>query len=236
MIDVVGLITARGGSKGIPRKNVKLLAGKPLIAWTIEAALKSGKLSRIIVSTDDDEIIQVAQAWGAETPFVRPTEVSQDNSPHILAVEHAIHWLEEHEHTRPEYILLLQPTSPLRMAEDINAAIEIAAGNQAEAVVSISETKHHPYLTKHILPNGLLADFVSTDLSYLRRQDLPPAYAINGAIYLNRSDSLLNARTFLPPNTYGYVMPLERSLDIDSPWDFYLTELILNHKNEFRHV
>ncbi len=232
MSEIIGVITARGGSRSVPRKNVKLLADKPLIAWTIEAALQSRGLSRVIVSTDDYEIAQVACQWGAEVPFMRPPELAQDNSPSFLAVEHAIRWLEEHDNTQPDYIMLLQPTTPLRAPEDIDTAIQIAEARNAVAVVSVCRMDHHPYLSKRILEDGTLADFVSNDMAYLRRQDLPPAYALNGAIYLNRRESLLHDRTFGPQGTYGYIMPPDRSLDIDSPWDFYLAELILKNKHE----
>ena len=230
MSEIVGLITARGGSKSIPHKNVKPLAGKPLIAWTIEVALQSCGLSRVIVSTDDNEIAQVAREWGAEVPFVRPSELAQDDSPHIAAVDHAIRWLAAHDNVHPDYVMTLQPTSPLRTARDIDAAIEIAETHTAIAVVSVCETGHHPYLSRRILPDGTLADFVSSDISYMRRQALPPAYVLNGAIYLNCRESLLHNQTFLPQGTYAYIMPLEWSLDIDLPWDLYLADLILRDK------
>lgn len=233
MSEIVGLVTARGGSKSIPRKNVKPLAGKPLIAWTIEAALQSCGLNRVIVSTDDNEIAQVAQEWGAEAPFMRPSELAQDDSPHIAAVEHAIRWLATHDNAHPDYIMTLQPTSPLRTAGDIDAAIQIAETHTAIAVVSVCEMSRHPYLSKRILPDGTLADFVSSDIAYMRRQALPPAYVLNGAIYLNCCESLLHNQTFLPQGTYAYIMPLERSLDIDTPWDLYLADLIL--KDRMRH-
>lgn len=233
MSEIVGLVTARGGSKSIPRKNVKPLAGKPLIAWTVEAALQSCGLNRVIVSTDDNEIAQVAQEWGAEVPFMRPSELAQDDSPHIAVVEHAIRWLATHDNLRPDYIMTLQPTSPLRTAGDIDAAIQIAETHTAIAVVSVCEMGHHPYLSKRILPDGTLADFVSSDIAYMRRQALPPAYVLNGAIYLNYCESLLHNQTFLPQCTYAYIMPLERSLDIDTPWDLYLADLIL--KDRMRH-
>ena len=229
MSEIVGLVTARGGSKSIPGKNVKPLAGKPLIAWTIEAALQSRGLNRVIVSTDDNEIAEVARGWGAEVPFMRPSELAQDDSPHIDAVEHAIHWLAAHGNSRPDYVMTLQPTSPLRTAVDIDAAIQIAEDTDATAVASVCETSHHPYLAKRILPDRTLVDFVSSDIAYLRRQALPPAYVLNGAIYLNRRESLLHDRTFLAKGTYAYIMPPERSLDIDSELDFRFAEFTLGY-------
>jgi len=230
-MNVLALITARGGSKSIPKKNIAPLAGKPLIAWTIEAALQSRGLNRVIVSTDDKEIAQVGRDWGAEVPFMRPAELAQDDSPHIAVLEHAIRWLKAHDAACPHYIMTLQPTSPLRTAEDIDGAIQIAEARDAIAVVSVCETEHHPYLSKRILEDGTLADFVSSDIAYLCRQALPPAYALNGAIYLNRCESLLRDKTFLPQGAYGYIMPHERSLDIDSLWDFYLADLILRDRH-----
>jgi CMP-N,N'-diacetyllegionaminic acid synthase len=229
--EVIGLITARGGSKSMPRKNILPLAGKPLIAWTIEAARSSRFLSRVLVSTDDPEIAKVAAAWGAEIPFMRPAELAGDTTPHVLVVEHAVRWLEEAEGSRPEYVLMLQPTSPLRTAEDIDGAITFAREREAIAVVSVSPMDRHPYLSKRILADGTLAEFVTSDIAYLRRQDLPPAYALNGALYLNRSDSLLRDHTFVPPGVLGYVMPPERSLDVDTPWDFHLVEMILQDRS-----
>jgi len=231
MPEVIGLITARGGSKSMPGKNFAPLAGKPLIAWTIEAARASRRLSRTLVSTDDPEIARVATAWGAEVPFTRPNELAGDATPHILVVEHAIHWLEEVEGTRPDYVLLLQPTSPLRTAEDIDGVIAFAEERDAVAVVSVCPMERHPYLSKRILDDGSLANFVTTDIAYLRRQDLPAAYALNGALYLNRPESVLRDHTFLPPGALGYVMPHERSLDVDTPWDLHLIELILQDRH-----
>jgi len=229
--EVIGLITARGGSKSMPRKNILPLAGKPLIAWTIEAARSSRFLSRVLLSTDDPEIAEVAAGWGAEIPFMRPAELAGDTTPHVLVVEHAIRWLEEAEGSRPEYVLMLQPTSPLRTAEDIDGVITFAREREAIAVVSVSPMDRHPYLSKRILADGTLAEFVTSDIAYLRRQDLPPAYALNGALYLNRSDSLLRDHTFVPPGVLGYVMPPERSLDVDTPWDFHLVEMILQDRS-----
>ncbi len=230
-MDILAIVTARGGSKGLPRKNVLPLAGKPLIAWTIEAARQSQVASRLIVSTDSQEIAEVSRAWGAEVPFLRPPELARDDSPHIAAVLHALQWLEAQEGRRPARVLLLQPTAPLRSAEDIRGAVSLADRHAAAAVVSVCEARQHPFLTKRILEDGTLADFVAAGgISYLRRQALPPAYALNGAIYLNRAESLLRDRTFVPDGSYAYVMPPERSLDVDTPWDFHLVELLLHDR------
>ena len=228
MSSIVALVTARGGSKSVPRKNVLPLGDKPLIAWTIEAAKKSSILDRVILSTDDEEIAAVGQAWGAEVPFMRPADLAQDNSNHISVVLHALDWLEAHQQL-PEYLLLLQPTSPFRTAEDIQQGIALAQQHQAEAVVGVCEAENHPFWVKRLTENGTLTTFVESDLAYLRRQELPPAYVINGAFYLNRVTSLRETRTFTPPGTYPFIMSREHSLDIDTPWDFYLAKLILQN-------
>ncbi len=230
MIEVVGLITARGGSKGIPRKNIKRLAGKPLIAWTIEAAQQSRHLRHLILSTDDDEIAQTARQWGADVPFIRPDELARDDSSHISVVRHAADWLERHEGRSPEFLMILQPPTPLRTAADIDGAIELANEKGADAVVSVVEAKHHPYLTRRMTETGSLVEFVPCDIDYPRRQDLPPAYALNGAIYLIRCNRLPQLTTLVPQGSLGFVMPTDRSLDIDTLWDFHLAELILQHQ------
>lgn len=231
MSDIIGLITARGGSKAIPRKNVRLVAGKPLIAWTIEAASYSLRLSQLVVSTDDQEIAAIARKWGARVPFLRPAELALDNSPHIPVVVHAIEWLESHEQLRCDYVLLLQPTSPLRSGEDIENAIQLALERDADSVVSVCEAPFHPYLAKNIV-DGRLESFLPQPEGYLARQNLPKAYVINGAIYLVRRDLLMKQHTFYTERTYAYLMPPERSLDIDTPWDMYLADLILRDRRE----
>jgi len=230
MSEVIGLITARGGSKSIPKKNIHMLAGKPLIAWTIEAARSSRSLSRVIVSTDDQEIAGISEEYGAEVPFTRPAELAQDDSDHVSVVSHALVWLDQNEGFAPDYLMLLQPTSPLRTSEDIDAAMELAESNSAEAVVGVSEMKPHPYLSRQMGDDGILTEFIPTNIPYLQRQALPTAFAVNGAMYLNRPASLLKHRSFAPKGALGYVMPPERSIDIDTPWDLHVAELIIQSR------
>lgn len=234
-MEILGLITARGGSKGIPHKNVKPLAGKPLIGWTIEAARQS-RLSRVVVTTDDNEIAQVSRRYSAEVPFRRPAELARDDSPHFAAVEHALRWLEREEGYHPDYVMTLQPTSPLRTAEDIDAAISVAENEQsaaqAVAVVSVYEIHPHPYWAKRIDSSGQLNNYFSDTPLDLRRQELAPAYALNGAIYLNRRQHLLENGLMTPSGAQAYVMPAWKSLDIDTLWEFELAERILT--NGFR--
>ncbi len=227
---VLGLITARGGSRGIPGKNIRLVAGKPMIAWTIQAALECDSLNRVILSTDDAEIAEIGRKWRAEVPFMRPTELAQDNSPHIDVILHAVEWLMANENYHPDYVVLLQPTSPLRTAQDIDAAVALALQRDADSVVSISESPAHPFFIKRITGEGKLADFADKPGGYLPRQALPPAYVENGAIYVVRRDVLLREKTLYPDGTYPYIMATERSLDVDTPWDLYVADLVLRDK------
>ena len=216
----------------MPRKNLALVGGKPLIAWTIEAALRSNSVNRLIVSTDDAEIAQVSRQWGADVPFMRPAELAQDDSPHMPVVLHAVDWIDSHETNTFDQLVLLQPTSPLRNEEDIDQAVELSLKKQAGSVVSVSEACSHPFLTKRITPDGCLEDFVSKPEGYLSRQALPPVFAINGALYLVRRDVLLAQKTFYANPTYAYLMPAERSLDIDTPWHLHLADLILSNRGK----
>ncbi len=222
---VLGLITARGGSRGIPGKNLKPLAGRPLIAHTIEAA-RASLLECLLVSTDHDGIARTSLELGAEVPFRRPADLARDDSSPLDAVIHAIQWMQDHEGRSFDYVMLLQPTSPFRTSRDIDSVIDLARHHPVDAVVSVCPTPHHPYLARRINDDGILEPFFDSARANMRRQEMGPAYVLNGAIYLNSTDSLLNERTFFPERTLAYVMPPERSLDIDTPWDFFLAELI----------
>ena len=227
--NVIAIIPARGGSKGIPRKNIRLLAGKPLIAYTTEAALQSEYLDRIIVSTDDEEIAEITKSFGAEVPFLRPMELARDDSPTIDVLIHAIEWLENNDKYIPDIIVLLQPTSPLTIAKDIDTAIELYIEKKADAVVSVCEAEHSPYWM-HKIENGRLVDFVET-IYESRRQDLPTVYRRNGAIWIASKDILMRQKTFFTGNTYGYIMPYNRSVEIDTLLDMKLVEVLIKENN-----
>ena len=224
---ILGIIPARGGSKSIPGKNIFPLAGKPLVAYTIEVGLQAQTTDRLIVSTDDERIADVARRYGAEVPFMRPTELAQDDTPGIAPILHAVRWLEEHEKYQPDFVMCLQPTSPLRTAGDIDAAVELILQRNAAVVVSVTPVDYHPYWMKRLDAEGRIRDFITLDHPMTRRQDLPQVYALNGAIYLARREVLLEQESWYTDETYAYVMPPERSLDIDTSWDLYLTDLIL---------
>lgn len=225
---VVGLIPARGGSKGIPRKNILPLVGKPLIAWTIDAAREAGILDRIIVSTDDREIAETARASGAEVPFLRPAELARDDTPGIAPVLHAIDALEK-EGYRPGWVMMLQPTSPLRTSEDIRDAWAMARRTGAEVVVSVCEAAPPPAWMKRITDDGTLEDYFPQELPSVR-QKLAPAYSLNGAFYLARVSALRARNSFYGGRVHAFVMPRERSIDIDTPWDFELAGTILSRR------
>lgn len=212
---VLGLITARGGSKGLPRKNVLPLGGKPLIGWTIEAALKSEVIGRLVLSSDDDEIMEAAKKWGCEVPFRRPAYLSDDTASSMDVVLHALGQLPGYE-----YLVLLQPTSPLRTAADIDAAFELLKSTGAPSCVSVCEVEQSPYWMFHIKDGGKVERLLSEEGSATRRQDLPPIYVLNGAIYIARVDWLKQSENFLGEGCVAYVMPKERSLDIDNAADF----------------
>jgi CMP-N,N'-diacetyllegionaminic acid synthase len=232
---VLAIITARGGSKGIPGKNIADLGGKPLIAWTIEAARRAPAISRTIVSTDDEQIAAIARQWGAEVPFIRPPELARDDTPGIAPVLHALQWLKEHEGIETDDVMLLQPTSPLRTAEDIEAAAGLIDQRNGDSVVSVCEVKNHPYWTMKLEPDGRLSSFLDLDLgtmqrNFPRRQDLPPAYAENGAIFLARYAIVVKRQSFYGNHLCGYIMPVSRSLDIDAPHDLRLAQILLQKK------
>lgn len=217
----LALIPARGGSKGIPRKNVKLIAGKPLIVWTIEAALRSSRLATVVVSTDDMEIADVARQAGAQVPFMRPTALAQDTTPGLDPVLHALSQLPQYDS-----VLLLQPTSPLRTTDDIDACLQLATQRRARSVVSVSEPDTHPYWTYRLSEQQTLARLVDT-APVARRQDLPPVFAVNGALYFAETDWLKSSHSLVDAETLAYVMPRERSVDLDTPLDWMLAELLL---------
>jgi CMP-N-acetylneuraminic acid synthetase len=227
ILSIPALITARGGSKGIPRKNVVDLGGKPLIAWTIEAALQSEKIGRVIVSTDDEEIADAACHAGAEVPFMRPADLAQDGSAHIPVIQHALRWLEQDEGALPEFFCLLQPTSPLRTAGHIDEAVQLLLDKKTDAVVSVCEAETHPFMARKIDSHGILHTFLDIPEGYLRRQNFPAAYEINGAIYLCRSRIVMEENILMPTHTAGFVMDKKSSLDIDTPEDLERTRNLL---------
>ncbi len=230
---VLGVVTARGGSKALPGKNLKLLAGRPLIAYTIEAALQSEALDRLILTTDDPAIADAALACGCEVPFMRPAELARDETLHLPVVEHAARWMVEHADYRPDAVMTLQPTSPLRQPEDILASIELLERSGADSVLSVNEVPAHahPMRTLRLDADDNAVLFVTGEpvrRRINRRQDLPPAWVMNGAIYVCLTGVLLASE----PSLYGdrvvaYRMPADRSISIDDAEDWAAAERAL---------
>lgn len=220
---VLAVIPARGGSKGLPRKNILDLAGKPLIAWTIEAAKESAIIDRLILSSDDEEIIQVAKQWGCDAPFVRPEYLAEDQS---TSVDVALHALDAVEGSY-DYIVWLQPTTPLRLAADIDAALKICMEKDAPSCVSVVDAGKSPYWMYSLDREDALQPIMSRDLSSRQRQELPVAYTLNGAVYVTKTQWLREHRKFMNGGTYAHVMPPERSIDIDSELDFKVAGMLL---------
>jgi len=226
-IDCVAIITARGGSKRLPDKNIRPLAGKPLIAWSVEASLAASTIRRTIVSTDDARIAAAARAAGAEVPFTRPAELASDHAGHFEVLSHAIDWLESEEGKAPEYICLLQPTSPLRLASDIDEAVGMAALSGADCCVSVSRVAKHPAIMYRLGDDHLATPFLATETGKVRSQDYEPLYYLNGAIYVLRTDAFRARGRVLSAAPLAYVMPETRSVDIDEELDFVVAEALL---------
>jgi CMP-N,N'-diacetyllegionaminic acid synthase len=226
-MEVLAVIGARGGSKTLPGKNVALLGGKPLIGWTIEAALGAALVNRTIVTTDDPEIAMVARRHGAELPFMRPAKLAGDETPSTDAIIHAVEWLESYDNYRPDIVVSLQPTSPQRTAADIDAALSLMTARDADSVVSVTPADPHPYWTKTLDADGWITAFIPTEKPIIRRQDLPPVYALNGAIYAATREVLLTTRSWYTARTAAYIMPSERSLDIDTAMDFRIAQTMI---------
>lgn len=220
---ILAIIPARGGSKGVPRKNIRELAGKPLIAWTIEEAKKSKYIDRLILSSEDDEIIEVAKQYGCEVPFKRPIELAQDDTPGIDPVLHAITQCPGYD-----YVVLLQPTSPLRTVEDIDGCIEKVFSYKAPFCVSVTEPAKSPYWM-YTLDNDKMKPLLPQDTLIARRQELPKSYALNGAVYVAEINKLLKGKSFITKETVAFIMSQESSFDIDTLIDFKICESLIGN-------
>ena len=225
---VTVLIPARGGSKRLPRKNVKLLFNKPLIAWTIEVAKTSKFVDQIIVSTDDIEIKEVSEKYGAKVPFIRPEYLSNDTASSFDVIEHAIHFLniESENHL----IVLLQPTSPLRTVEELDQALNFLIEQSASGVVSVSEAEHSP-LWSNVLPDNYeMSDFIRPEVQGKCSQDLPKFYRLNGSIYIYKTNKLIEKKSiFYDQTVFAFETSKITSVDIDTKLDFLIAETLIKH-------
>jgi N-acylneuraminate cytidylyltransferase/CMP-N,N'-diacetyllegionaminic acid synthase len=223
------LITARGGSKGLPGKNILPLHSKPLIAWSIEAAQQAQHKGQLVVSTDSEEIANVARSYGAEVPFIRPAALAIDSASSMDVIMHALDFYSANGENF-DYVVLLQPTSPLRRVTDIDAALDFLAERKAEAVVSVCSAEHHPLWSNTLPPDGNMKDFIRPEVKGKNRQQLPSAYRINGAIFIASPTYLKEFNSFIADRTFAYEMPAEASVDIDSEIDFAFAELLLQRR------
>lgn len=231
--NILCVIPARSGSIRLPNKNIKSLNGKPLIEWTIESALKVNLISQVIVTTNDDFIIEIAQKYGIEPPFKRPEELCTDNSTTFDVVKHTIDFVLANFDKKFDFVLLLQPTSPLRTAQSIISAIELLINKNADAVVSVTQCEHSPLWTNTLNEDLLMSNFLDEKVLNKRSQDLPIYYRLNGAIYLCSVSEFLKQKTFfIKENIYAYKMTNQESIDIDTLVDFYLAEALMKVSDE----
>lgn len=217
---VLAVIPARGGSKGLPQKNLQRLQQRSLMSWTIEAARASQYIDRVIVSSDNDAIIEESKRCGAEVPFVRPSILAQDDTPGIDPIVHAIQSVPGYD-----YVVVLQVTSPLRTQQDIDNCIGLCVDNQAPACVSVTEAAKHPYWMFTMTASQLCPLFPGQQT--LGRQHLPTIFCLNGAVYVADIPWLLEQKCFVTPDTIGYTMPRERAIDIDTAYDLAMAECLL---------
>jgi CMP-N-acetylneuraminic acid synthetase len=224
---VLGIVPARGGSKGIPGKNVRPLGGKPLLAWTAEAALAARRLSRVVLTTDDEKIAEVGRACGLEVPFLRPAELARDDTPTLPVLQHAVSELEK-KGDRFDAVCLLQPTSPFRRAGDIDGCIELLESAGLDAVVSVLPVppEHNPHWVYFRDGDGLLRLATREEQPIPRRQELPPAFHRDGAVYVTRREVLMEGNSLYGRRLGGFIAD-SRSVNLDTPADWERAESLI---------
>ena len=226
-MNVVSIIPARGGSKGIPRKNIKLLNKNPVISYSIEASNSCGLINNTIVSTEDDEISKISNEWGANI-IKRPDELAEDTSSSIDVILHVLDYLEDND-SLPDLFVLLQPTSPLRTSEDIENSINLFLESDCDSLVSVCKLNHQSLLN-FSLNDDYLVQNNNENFFNCRRQDLPTYYELNGAIYITTPEYIRKNKSFYGDKTIPYIMPKERSVDLDTFFDFKLVEFLLKDR------
>jgi len=232
---VLAVVPARGGSKGIPRKNMLLLAGKPLVAHAVEAGLNATRVSRVLCSTEDEEIASVARAAGAEVPFLRPTDLAQDWSEDWAVFVHALDWLEREDNWRPDIVVNLRPTSPLRLPSHVDAAIKLLLDTRVDSVKSVTLARQHPHKMWLRRPDGCLEPFLKTPFRLSRGPDVPRAelndvYWQNGVVDVTRREVIREQRVMIGQRVAGLVVDARDAIDIDTPLDLALAEMLLANR------
>jgi CMP-N-acetylneuraminic acid synthetase len=223
----LGIIPARGGSKGIPRKNLVIVAGKPLLQWTIDPARAARGLDAIAVSSDDPEILALGARLGAH-PIERPAALATDEAPMLPVMQHCVRAFEEQRGNKVTQLILLQPTSPLRTVHDIEAALSLYAAHDARAVISVEVVDNKPLKLFLERDDGSLHGLLSDEAPFMRRQDLPRVLQPNGAIYIYEAKCIVDESCLLPRRTLPYIMPKERSVDVDVSDDIARIEAMLS--------
>ena len=228
---ILAIIPARGGSKGVPRKNIVNINNIPLIGYTINAALKSNKLTDVVVSTDDAEIAEISRDLGAQVPFIRPIDLASDQAQSSPVIEHAVHFMENIKGFKYDAVLMLQPTSPLRTSKHINESLDLFTSQDCDSVVSIvSVGGNHPFRMKRLVGDQLINYIDQGFWDMSPRQSLPNVYIRNGAIYLISRDTLIQSHQLIGNKCLGYVMNDSDSTNIDTPIDLKVSELLLREK------
>ena len=228
---ILAVITARGGSKGLPGKNIRPLGGKPLLAYTVEAAKQSRFLTHLVLSTDDLQIAALGRELGVEVPFIRPTELAQDDTPHLPVMQHAINFMEDKLNERFTHTVILQPTSPFRTVDDLDCTIKLLLETGADSAVSIVEIKDkHPLKAKRLEGSRILPYFAA-EPEGARRQDLPRAYRRSGAVYAMRRATIMDEGRLFGDHVVGHEVPWERSIDIDDELDWLQAEYMWRKLN-----
>ena len=226
---MLAIIPARAGSKGLPKKNIKLLNGIPLIEYTVKAAIKSKFITRIILSTDDEKAISICKKFKeVEIPFKRPKRLSNDKSIVTESFFHLFKWLQRKENAIPQHFCVLQPTSPLRLSKDIDGAIELFFKTKASSVLSVYETR--PLAFNLSKKNRLISLSNHSSKKMLSRQDVKNMVIQNGAVHIFDTEILIKKKTYYTNKTYGYLMPAYRSVDIDDEFDFFIAEQIIKNR------
>ncbi len=225
---ILAVVPARGGSKGIPGKNIRPLAGKPLIAYAIASGLESQWVSDLVVTTDSPEIQEISLRLGAQVPFLRPSHLATDTALAIPTIQDAVLRMEALKGFKYDYVIMLQPTAPMRTAADIDEALEKLITNGADSIISVVDVNnYHPIKMKRLSPDGFLSDYESYPIENPPRQSLPKVYIVNGAIYAVKRDVLMEGNSFKGKTCLGHVMPEERSVNIDSIVDFKVAEILM---------
>lgn len=233
MVKAVGFIFARGGSKGLPGKNIRTLGGKPLIAWSIEHARAVRRIERVVVSTDSEEIAAVAREYGAEVPFLRPAHLAQDNSPEWLAWRHALDWLQSAAGSMPEAMVSIPTTAPLRLPEDIEACLDDFERGNADAVVTVTEAHRSPYFNMVVLGDDGSASIVvppASGAGVARRQDAPAVFDMTTVAYVVSPAFVMQRNGIFEGRVRAVRVPVERALDIDTLLDFKMAEFLMNER------